>query len=91
MNKAELVAAVADETGLTKQAAGEAVDATFAAITGALKKGDEVKIPGFGGFAVTQTKARTGRNPLTGATIQVKASKRPKFKVGKALKDAVAG
>lgn len=91
MNKAELVSAVADETGLTKQAAGQAVDATFAAITDALKKGDEVKIPGFGGFAVTHTKARTGRNPLTGATIEVKASKRPKFKVGKALKDAVAG
>ena len=71
MNKAELVAAVAEATGMTKQGAGEAVDATFATITGALSKGDEVKIPGFGGFAVTHTKARSGRNPLTGATIQV--------------------
>ena len=91
MNKAELIAAVADESGLTKQDAGKAVDAVFGSITSALSKGDEVKVPGFGGFAVVNTKARTGRNPLTGATIQVKASKRAKFKVGKALKDAVAG
>lgn len=91
MNKNELIAAVAEKAGLTKGDAGEAVDATFAAITSSLKSGDDVKILGFGNFSVTQRAATTGRNPRTGETIQIKASKSPKFKAGKGLKDAING
>ena len=91
MNKNELIAQVADKTGLTKAAAGEAVDATFDAISSALKGGEEVRIIGFGNFAVTERAASEGRNPRTGETIQIPASKTPKFKAGKGLKDAVNG
>lgn len=89
MNKNDLIAAVAKETGLSKAAAGEAVDATFDSITAALKKGDEVKIIGFGNFSVAKRAASTGRNPRTGETIKIAASKAPKFRAGKGLKDAV--
>ncbi|PLX39361.1 MAG: DNA-binding protein HU [Hyphomicrobiales bacterium] len=89
MNKNELIAQVAEKTGLTKAAAGEAVDATFDAVAASLKGGEEVRIIGFGNFAVTERAASEGRNPRTGETIQIPASKTPKFKAGKALKDAV--
>ena len=91
MNKNELISDVAEKTGLTKAAAGEAVDATFDAITAALKGGDEVRIIGFGNFSVTNRAATEGRNPRTGETIKIPASKTPKFKAGKGLKDAVNG
>ena len=89
MNKAELIDAVAEGAELTKADAGRAVDAVIAAITKALKKGDTVTVVGFGTFAVRQRAAREGRNPRTGETIKVAASKAPGFKAGKALKDAV--
>ncbi|MFZ5609032.1 MAG: HU family DNA-binding protein [Pseudomonadota bacterium] len=89
MNKNDLVAKVADSAGLTKAGAAAAVDAVFDSITYALKKGDEVRLVGFGTFAVTKRKAGTGRNPRTGEVIKLKASKQPKFKAGKGLKDAV--
>ncbi len=89
MNKADLVSAVADASGLTKADAGKAVEATFEAITNTLKKGDEVRLVGFGTFAVAKRKASTGRNPRTGEPMTIKASTQPKFKAGKALKDAV--
>lgn len=89
MNKQDLISAVADDSGLTKADAGKAVEAVFDSITGALKKGDEVRLVGFGTFSVTQRKASTGRNPRTGETMAIKASTQPKFKAGKGLKDAV--
>ena len=89
MNKAEFIEAVADNAELTKADAGRAVDAMVAAITKALKKGDTVTLVGFGTFSVRKRGARTGRNPRTGDTIKIKASKNPAFKAGKALKDAV--
>jgi DNA-binding protein HU-beta len=89
INKNDLIAAVADKTGLTKAQAGEAVDATFEAISGSLKSGDEVRIIGFGNFSVSERAASEGRNPRTGEAIQIPASKTPKFKAGKGLKDAV--
>jgi DNA-binding protein HU-beta len=89
MNKNELIADVATKTGLTKAAAGEAVDATFEAISSALTKGDEVKIAGFGNFVVATRAASEGRNPRTGEAIQIPAQKAPKFRAGKGLKDAV--
>lgn len=89
MNKNDLVAAVADSAGLSKADATKAVDSVFDQITGELQRGSEVRLVGFGTFAVAQRKATTGRNPRTGETIQIKASKQPKFKAGKALKDAV--
>lgn len=89
MNKNDLVAAVADESGLSKADAGKAVDGVFNAITDALKKGEEVRLVGFGTFAVAERAASEGRNPRTGETIQIPASKQPKFKAGKGLKDAV--
>ncbi len=89
MNKQDLVAAVADASGLSKADAAKAVDATFDSITGALKKGDDVRLVGFGTFAVAHRKASTGRNPRTGETMNIPASKQPKFKAGKGLKDAV--
>ena len=91
MNKNDLIAAVAEKTGLTKAQAGEAVDATFEAVTQALKGGDEVRIIGFGNFSVSERAATEGRNPRTGETIKIPASKTPKFKAGKGLKDAVNG
>jgi len=89
MNKNELVAAVADKADLTKAQASDAVEAALETITSALKGGDEVRLLGFGNFVVVDRKATTARNPQTGATVDVPASKAPKFKPGKALKDAV--
>jgi DNA-binding protein HU-beta len=89
MNKNDLIAIVADKTGLSKAGAGQAVDATFEAITDSLKQGDEVKIIGFGNFVVAKRAASVGRNPRTGEAIKIAASKSPKFKAGKGLKDAV--
>ncbi len=89
MNKSELIDAVAASAGLSKAAAGRAVDATTAAITAALKGGDSVTLIGFGTFKVNQRAARTGRNPQTGATLNIAARKAPSFSAGKALKDAV--
>ena len=91
MNKNDLVSAVADAAGLTKADAGRAVDGVFESITSALKSGGDVRIVGFGTFSVAQRAATTGRNPRTGETIQIKASKQPKFKAGAPLKDAVNG
>ena len=85
MNKAELVAHVAKESDLSKDAAEKAVDATFKNIEKALKGGDTVRIVGFGNFQVAQRKASTGRNPRTGAEVQIPASRVPKFRAGKAL------
>lgn len=91
MNKNDLVAAVADSAGLSKSDAGKAVDAVFDAIGSALKKGDDVRLLGFGTFAVSARAARQGKNPRTGETIEIAASKQPKFTAGKGLKDAVNG
>ena len=89
MNKSDLVNAVAEASGLTKADSAKAVEGTFDAITGALKSGGDVRLVGFGTFSVANRKASTGRNPRTGEPMQIKASKQPKFKAGKALKDAV--
>jgi DNA-binding protein HU-beta len=89
MNKGDLVSAVADETKMSKAQAGDAVEAVINVITKALKKGEEVKIVGFGTFAVAKRAAGTARNPRTGETIKVPASLAPKFKAGQGLKDAV--
>ena len=89
MNKTELIDAVADEAEVSKAEAGRAVDAVISSITKALKKGDSVTLVGFGTFQVRKRAERTGRNPKTGDTIKIKASKNPAFKAGKALKDAV--
>jgi DNA-binding protein HU-beta len=89
MTKNELIAAVADKAQMTKTAAASAVDATFDAITAALKKGGEVKIMGFGNFRVVKRAAREGRDPRTGAPVKIKAARRPRFSAGKGLKDAV--
>lgn len=89
MNKAELIDAVADSADISKAAAARAVDGMVSAITGALQSGDQVAMIGFGTFSVKDRAARTGRNPRTGEAIQIKASKNPVFKAGKALKDAV--
>ncbi len=88
MNKQDLIASVADSSGLTKGDASKAVEAVFDAITGELKKSGEVRLVGFGTFSVSKRKASTGRNPRTGETMTIKASNQPKFKAGKALKDA---
>lgn len=89
MNKAELIEAVAEAADLNKAAATRAVDAMLGGITDALKKGEQVTLVGFGTFEVRERAARTGRNPQTGETINIKAAKAPAFKAGKALKDAV--
>ena len=89
MNKNDLVAAVADSSDLSKADAAKAVDAVFDSITASLKSGGEVRLVGFGTFSVANRKASTGRNPRTGESIQIPASKQPKFKAGKGLKDAV--
>jgi DNA-binding protein HU-beta len=89
MNKNDLISQVADDSGLSKADATKAVDAVFDNIAGALGKGGEVRLVGFGTFSVSHRKATTGRNPRTGEAIQIKASNQPKFKAGKALKDAV--
>lgn len=89
MNKNDLVSTVASSAGLSKADAAKAVDSVFAAITDALKKDSDVRLVGFGTFSVASRAATQGRNPRTGETIQIPASKQPKFKAGKALKDAV--
>jgi len=89
MNKAELIEAIADAADLTKSEAGKALDGLVDAITAALKAGDTVSLVGFGSFQVKERAARQGRNPQTGATIDIAAAKIPSFKAGKALKDAV--
>ncbi len=89
MNKTELVAAIADNTNLTKKDAEAFVNAFTEVVEKELKKGEKVSLVGFGTFEVSKRAARTGRNPQTGAEIKIAASKSPKFKAGKALKDAV--
>ena len=89
MNKNELVDAVATATELKKADATKAVDSVFEAISAALKKGDEVRLVGFGTFSVQAREASEGRNPRTGDKIQIAASKQAKFKAGKTLKDAL--
>lgn len=89
MNKNELIAAVADAADLTKAKAAEAVDAFIEAVSHAMAKGDEVRLVGFGTFAVVQRQATTGRNPRNGQVIKIAASKQPKFRPGKALKEQV--
>ncbi len=89
MNKSELIDAIASSADLSKASAGRALDAAIEAITGELKNGGQVSLVGFGTYSVKQRAARTGRNPQTGATIQIKAANIPSFKAGKALKDAV--
>jgi DNA-binding protein HU-beta len=89
VNKNDLVAAVAATSGLSKSDSDKAVDAVLDSITASLKKGIEVRLVGFGTFVVTNRAATEGRNPRTGEKIQIPASKQPKFKAGKALKDAV--
>ena len=89
MNKAELIAKIAEESKLTKKAAETALDAFVTSVEGALKKGEKVQLVGFGTFEVRQRAARKGRNPQTKAEIKIPASKAPVFKAGKALKDVV--
>ena len=89
MNKTELVAAIAEKTELTKKDSEKALKAFIDVVTEELKKGEKVQLVGFGTFEVSERAAREGRNPLTGEKMQIKASKAPKFKAGKALKDAV--
>ncbi len=89
MNKAELIEQVASQTGLTKRTSGKAVDTVVSAISDCLARGEKVTLVGFGTFGVRQRKARTGRNPQTGETIQIPAKKVPKFVPGKNLKNKV--
>ena len=89
MTKNELVAAVAHRLDSTKTAAAAAVEATFDVITASLKKGEEVKLIGFGSFTVVKRAAREGRNPRTGKPVKIRASKAPKFTAGKGLKQVV--
>ncbi len=89
MNKTDLIDAIAESADISKAAATRALDAVTASIAGALQKGDQVALVGFGTFLVRERAARSGRNPKTGETISIAASKVPAFKAGKALKDAV--
>ncbi len=89
MNKSELIEHMAVQADISKAAAGRALDALVGGVQSTLKKGGTVSIVGFGTFSVTKRAARAGRNPRTGATIKIKASKSPKFRPGKALKDAL--
>ncbi len=89
MNKSELVDFIAGEAEISKAAAGRALDAVTTAVKKTLKKGDTVTLVGFGTFSVGKRAARVGRNPQTGAEIKIKAAKVPKFRPGKALKEAV--
>lgn len=89
MNKSELIDAIAEKSQLSRANANAALDATLAAISEALKKGDTVTLVGFGTFEVRARAERDGRNPKTGETIKIAAAKNPAFKPGKALKDAV--
>jgi len=89
LNKNDLIAKVADSADISKADAGKAVDALFDAVTGELAGGGDVRLVGFGTFSVAQRKATKGRNPRTGEEIDIPASKQPKFKAGKGLKDSV--
>ena len=89
MNKNELVQKVADSSGISRSDASRAVDSMIDTITQTLAQGDDVRLVNFGTFSVAKRKASTGRNPRTGEPMQIKASTQPKFKAGKALKDAV--
>jgi DNA-binding protein HU-beta len=89
VNKSELIDAIADGADISKASAGKALDSVLEAITGALKKGDQVSLVGFGTFSVKHRPARAGRNPQTGKEIQIAAANVPGFKAGKSLKDAV--
>lgn len=89
MNKNELIGAVADSSGLSRNDATKAVEAVFETIQNTLSKGDEVRLVGFGTFSTARRKASTGRNPRTGEPMTIKASTQPKFKAGKGLKDSV--
>ena len=89
MNKNELIGAVASTAGISKSQASEAVEAVFGSISSELSSGGEVRLVGFGTFMVADRKATTGRNPRTGEAIQIKASKQPKFRPGKSLKESV--
>jgi len=89
MNKGDLIDAVSNETGLSKADASRAVESVFSVITDALRNGKQVSLVGFGAFTVKARAARTGRNPRTGDTMQIAASRVPGFRAGKALKDAV--
>jgi DNA-binding protein HU-beta len=89
VNKSELIESIAQAADISKAAAERALDGTVAAITSSLKQGGMVTLVGFGTFYVGDRAARSGRNPRTGATIEIKASRVPKFRAGKALKDAV--
>lgn len=89
MNKTELIAAMAEQAGLSKKDSEKALKAFVDVVTGELKKGGKVQLVGFGTFEVSKRAAREGRNPQTGKSMKIKASKSPKFKGGKALKDAL--
>ena len=90
MNKSELIDALAEKKGLTYKKAEEIVNSVFDDIVAALKNGDKVNISGFGTFAVSHRKARTGRNPKTGETIQIASSRAARFKAGKGLKESLS-
>ncbi len=89
MNKTELIDAIASAADLPKASAGRALEAVIDSVKDALAKGDQVALVGFGTFSVKHRSARSGRNPQTGATIEIRASNVPSFKAGKALKEAV--
>ncbi|MFO1226070.1 HU family DNA-binding protein [Roseateles sp.] len=89
MNKCELIEHIAKQADISKAAAGRALEALIGGVKSTLKKSGSVSIVGFGSFSITKRAARSGRNPRTGATIKIKSAKVPKFKPGKALKDAV--
>ncbi len=91
VGKAEIIQHIAGETGLTQSETKKALEAFLECISQTLKKGEDVRLTGFGTFGVQASAARTGRNPRTGATIQIAASKRPVFKAGKELKETVNG
>lgn len=89
MNKTELIDHIAEQTEISKTTAARVIESLVEAVKTSLKDGDTVTLVGFGTFSVTERTARTGRNPRTGAAIKIKASKMPKFRPGKALKDAI--
>lgn len=89
MNKSELIKAIASGSGVTQQDASRVLDTFMLTVTDALKNGDQVVLPGFGSFSTSNRAARAGRNPQTGAAIEIKAARIAKFKAGKSLKEAV--
>ena len=89
MNKQDLIGQVADRAGLSRADSAKAVETMLEVVTSALKRGDEVRLVGFGNFSVTRRKASVGRNPRTGAPLQIKASSQPKFRPGRILTEAV--